>query len=191
MEKASSSKGANYKFGQLFGYKGPNEKIMEEDIISVMRFDNTGKKLALGDKAGRVIIFDCPESSKRREDYEYFSEFQSHTREFDPLRSMDIEEEVREISWLAPQGAYLKLLTTNDRTIKLWKVFEKTDKKVVKSAGKELSIPRLQGVETSYISQMQIAFSPKHISAINSVAPACNQQYMLSSDDVQAFLWSF
>lgn len=69
MEKGGASKASNYKFGQLFGYKGPKEKIMEEDVISVMRFDSTGKKLALGDKAGRVIIFDCPESSKRREDY--------------------------------------------------------------------------------------------------------------------------
>ena len=57
MDKAPSSKGCNYKFAQLFGYKGPNEKIMEEDIISVMKFDNSGRYLGLGDKAGRIIIF--------------------------------------------------------------------------------------------------------------------------------------
>jgi serine/threonine-protein phosphatase 2A regulatory subunit B len=57
MEKVSLSKGSNYKFAQLFGYKGPNEKIMEEDIISAMKFDKSGKFLALGDKAGRIIIF--------------------------------------------------------------------------------------------------------------------------------------
>jgi serine/threonine-protein phosphatase 2A regulatory subunit B len=57
MDKSSSSKGSGYKFGQLFGYKGPNEKILEEDIISSMKFDQSGRMLALGDKAGRVIIF--------------------------------------------------------------------------------------------------------------------------------------
>lgn len=57
MEKNATSKGGNYKFAQLFGYKGPNEKIMEEDIISSMKFDKSGRMLALGDKAGRVIIF--------------------------------------------------------------------------------------------------------------------------------------
>jgi hypothetical protein len=36
------SKGANYKFNQMFGYKGVNEKINEEDIINVMKFDQTG-----------------------------------------------------------------------------------------------------------------------------------------------------
>ncbi len=43
MEKASLNKSSNYKFAQLFGYKGPNQKIMEEDIISVMKFDKLGK----------------------------------------------------------------------------------------------------------------------------------------------------
>jgi len=33
---------------------------MEEDIISVMRFDNTGKYISLGDRAGRIIIFENP-----------------------------------------------------------------------------------------------------------------------------------
>lgn len=90
MDKNGISKGSNYKFTQLFGYKGPNEKILEEDIISAMKFDKSGKFLALGDKAGRVIIFECPDFSKKKEEYDYFSEYQSHTREFDPLRSMDI-----------------------------------------------------------------------------------------------------
>lgn len=59
MDKSSMSKGSNYKFAQLFGYKGPNEKIMEEDIISVIKFDQTGKFLSLGDKAGRIIVFEA------------------------------------------------------------------------------------------------------------------------------------
>jgi serine/threonine-protein phosphatase 2A regulatory subunit B len=73
MEKNSISKSGSYKFTQLFGYKGPNEKIMEEDIISVMKFDNSGKFLALGDKAGRIIIFECPESNKKKGEYDYFT----------------------------------------------------------------------------------------------------------------------
>lgn len=56
MEK-QTSKAASYKNLQIFGYKGPNEKIMEEDIISVMKFDSTGRYLALGDRVGRIIIF--------------------------------------------------------------------------------------------------------------------------------------
>lgn len=104
---------------------------------------------------------------------------------------MDIEEEIKDIAWLAPQGNYMKMITTNDRSIKLWKIFEKTDKKIVKSAGKDLTIPKLQGVETSYISQLQRQFSPKHLSSINSISSSSNEEFLLSSDDVHAFLWSF
>jgi serine/threonine-protein phosphatase 2A regulatory subunit B len=60
-----------------------------------MKFDKTGKFLAIGDKAGRIIIFQCPESNKKKEEYDYFTEFQSHMREFNPLRSMDVEEEIK------------------------------------------------------------------------------------------------
>lgn len=67
MDKTGGSKGSSYKMGQLFGYKGPNEKILEEDIISTMKFDKSGRMLALGDKAGRVIIFECPEGGKRKD----------------------------------------------------------------------------------------------------------------------------
>ena len=57
MEKIATSKSQNYKYSQIFGYKGPGEKILEEDIISVLKYDSTGRYLALGDNAGIVIVF--------------------------------------------------------------------------------------------------------------------------------------
>ena len=57
MEKNSPSKAGHYKYTQLFGYKGPNEKVMEDDIISTIAFDHSGHYLAVGDHAGRVIVF--------------------------------------------------------------------------------------------------------------------------------------
>lgn len=38
------------------------------------------------------------------------------------------------------------VLTTNSKNIKLWKLSQKTTKKVVRSAGKELAMPKLQVV---------------------------------------------
>ena len=96
---------------------------MEEDIITALRFDNTGNHLAVGDKAGRVIVFEAKENKKGPPTYEYFSEFQSHLKEFDALRSLDIEEEILNIRWLKSQGKYLKMATTNSRGIKIWKMF--------------------------------------------------------------------
>jgi hypothetical protein len=57
MQSKTNSSVSSYKLTQMFGYKGPGEKIQEEDIIAKLSFDQSGKFLALGDHAGRIIIF--------------------------------------------------------------------------------------------------------------------------------------
>ena len=57
MTSKSNNTAGNYKLAHMFGYKGPGEKVQEEDIISKISFDKTGKYVALGDHAGRIIIF--------------------------------------------------------------------------------------------------------------------------------------
>lgn len=52
------SKGQNFKLNQTFGYKGPNMKIQAQDIITTIKFNKSGDLLALGDQAGRIIIFE-------------------------------------------------------------------------------------------------------------------------------------
>jgi serine/threonine-protein phosphatase 2A regulatory subunit B len=51
-----------------------------------------------------------------------YSTFQSHEPEFDYLKSLEIEEKINKIRWLKRQNAAHFLLSTNDKTIKLWKV---------------------------------------------------------------------
>ena len=86
------SKGPNYKLCQMFGYKGQGEKVLTEDMISVMKFNNSGDMLAVGDHAGRIIVFDTTKKPKKKEDiFEYYAEFQAHTKEFDCLRSQEVE----------------------------------------------------------------------------------------------------
>jgi serine/threonine-protein phosphatase 2A regulatory subunit B len=55
------------------------KNVTDSDKLTALKFDKTGNYLALGDKAGRVIVFKHLEGKKSRvEDYDYFSEFQSH-----------------------------------------------------------------------------------------------------------------
>lgn len=61
------SKGANYKYSQIFGYKGPAERILDEDLITCIRFDSTGNYIALGDRAGRVIVFSTQPDAKNKD----------------------------------------------------------------------------------------------------------------------------
>jgi len=59
-------------------------------------------------------------------EYRYLTEFQSHEPEFDYLKSLEIEEKINTLKW-CNQGANDAnfVLSTNDKTIKLWKVYEK------------------------------------------------------------------
>ena len=54
-------------------------------------------------------------------DSRYLTEFQSHEPEFDYLKSLEIEEKINQVRWCHSCNSQL-LLSTNDKTIKLWRV---------------------------------------------------------------------
>lgn len=88
------------------------------------RFDESGVASDVdGGEKGTDAAF-----SGRKEpvEYRYLTEFQSHEPEFDYLKSLEIEEKINTLKW-CHQGANDAnfLLSTNDKTIKLWKVYEK------------------------------------------------------------------
>eukprot|EP00850_Spirogloea_muscicola_P015180 SM000114S24143 [mRNA] locus=s114:274273:279152:+ [translate_table: standard] len=126
-----------WRFGQVFGERAVGEEVQEVDIISAIEFDRTGEHLATGDRGGRVVLFerfDSKEAKPRKEleksdatsqrhiDYRYSTEFQSHEPEFDYLKSLEIEEKINKIRWCQISNGNRFLLSTNDKTIKLWKV---------------------------------------------------------------------
>lgn len=67
-----------------------------------------------------------PDSPLHTNPYEfrYLTEFQSHEPEFDYLKSLEIEEKINKVRWVRGRcgGKTHMLLTTNDKTVKLWKV---------------------------------------------------------------------
>ncbi|XP_072968156.1 serine/threonine protein phosphatase 2A 55 kDa regulatory subunit B beta isoform-like isoform X1 [Typha angustifolia] len=134
-----------WKFSQVFGERALGEEVQEVDIISAIEFDKSGNHLATGDRGGRVVLFertdlkdnvhrrdlekaDCP--INRHPEFCYKTEFQSHEPEFDYLKSLEIEEKINKIRWCQTSNSSLFLLSTNDKTIKFWKVQEKKVKNV-------------------------------------------------------------
>ncbi|KAH9664837.1 serine/threonine protein phosphatase 2A 55 kDa regulatory subunit B beta isoform [Citrus sinensis] len=120
--------------------------IASVDIISAIEFDKTGDHLATGDRGGRVVLFERTDtkdhggsrrdlermdySTSRHPEFRYKTEFQSHEPEFDYLKSLEIEEKINKIRWCQTANGALFLLSTNDKTIKFWKVQEKKVKKI-------------------------------------------------------------
>ncbi|KAH7858426.1 hypothetical protein Vadar_023756 [Vaccinium darrowii] len=135
-----------WKFSQVFGERTAGEEVQEVDIISAIEFDRTGDHLATGDRGGRVVLFERTDSKdhggsrrdlermdyalSRHPEFRYKTEFQSHEPEFDYLKSLEIEEKINKIRWCQTANGALFLLSTNDKTIKYWKVQEKKVKKI-------------------------------------------------------------
>ncbi|KAK6248985.1 hypothetical protein QUC31_020550 [Theobroma cacao] len=135
-----------WKFSQVFGERTAGEEVQEVDIISAIEFDRSGDHLATGDRGGRVVLFERTDTRdhvghqrdlermdypiNRHPEFRYKTEFQSHEPEFDYLKSLEIEEKINKIRWCQSANGALFLLSTNDKTIKFWKVQEKKVKKV-------------------------------------------------------------
>lgn len=179
----------DWQFLQCFGERTPGEEIQEADIISAVEFDSDGQHLATGDRGGRVVLFDRIPSQPPRVgpdqrappprlspfEYRYLTEFQSHEPEFDYLKSLEIEEKINQVRW-CHSGAASLLLSTNDKTIKLWKVYEK--KVVCLSDFNVSDTDSLSATQWSTSAGSQSASSPNG-SLPGMERTAMSQQYQL------------
>ncbi|KAG6890315.1 Protein phosphatase PP2A regulatory subunit B [Termitomyces sp. Mi166 len=224
MEDPSGSGG--WRFAQCFGDKGEVEDITEgmffprpysppkgvlrpthaalpsADIISTVEFDSTGNYLATGDKGGRVVLFERNEMKKGCE-YKFYTEFQSHEPEFDYLKSLEIEEKINKIRWCKRQNSAHFLLSTNDKTIKLWKVFEKSLKVVSESNhydgqrplppptnSNHLRLPRMTQQENIIAAVPRKVYANAHAYHIHSISVNSDQETYISADDLRINLWN-
>uniref|UniRef100_A0AAY4BHE6 Serine/threonine-protein phosphatase 2A 55 kDa regulatory subunit B n=1 Tax=Denticeps clupeoides TaxID=299321 RepID=A0AAY4BHE6_9TELE len=178
----------------------------EADIISTVEFNSTGELLATGDKGGRVVVFQREQESKnqphRRGEYNVYSTFQSHEPEFDYLKSLEIEEKINKIRWLPQQNAAYFLLSTNDKTVKLWKISERDKRPEGYNLKDEdgrirdpttitaLRVPVLRPMDLMVEATPRRVFSNGHTYHINSISINSDYETYMSTDDLRINLWN-
>jgi len=198
LREMAEDKAAGWKFHQVFGDKGFVEEIAEADIITAVEFDHTGDFLATGDKGGRIVLFERDQKGKELL-YNFYTEFQSHEPEFDYLKSLEIEEKINQIKWLKRQNSARFLLSTNDKTIKLWKIYEKqlntiSNMNLAENGADEeatsLRVPQLTHQETVCAAVPRRVFANAHAYHINSVSLNSDDETYLSADDLRINLWN-
>jgi serine/threonine-protein phosphatase 2A regulatory subunit B len=163
------------------------------------------------------VLFERNETKKTCE-YKFHTEFQSHEPEFDYLKSLEIEEKINKIKWCKRQNASHYLLSTNDKTIKLWKVFEKSLKVVAENnlsseltpAGSgvangggpvrypqqhfrsvaDLKFPRMTHHDTVVAAVPRRVYANAHAYHINSISVNSDGETFISSDDLRINLWN-
>jgi len=199
----------DWKFVQSFG----DDNSSDDDLVTAVEFDETGQYLAVGDKAGRICIFEghqvssSPHSNKRPViplEYKFYTEFQSHEPEFDCLKSLEIEEKINMIKWGKKMNNGLFLLACNDKTIKYWKVHEKKIKRPARLDGPPVSmantptylssdllnIPKLTHHQTITTATPKRVYSNAHGYHVNSISINSDGETFISADDLRINLWN-
>lgn len=219
-QSSQSTDPLDWKYIQSFG----DDMASDDDLVTAVRFDSSGDYLAVGDKAGRICIFEGHASKAGINmgalntgkggvrppqpllQYKFYTEFQSHDREFDSLKSQDIEEKINMIQWGKRLSTGMFLLATNDKTIKFWKVHDKKLKRVRPansinqsltpaihkiSPTEELIIPRLQHSQTITTATPKRVYANAHDYHINSISLNSDGETFLSADDLRINQWHF
>jgi len=204
----SVSDNLEWKFSQVFG-EGRNT-VDDVSDVSAIEFDDTGDFIAVGDRGGRIVLFERDEKADKgnnnnkkhiakNPEYKFFTEFQSHEPEFDYLKSLEIEEKINKIKWCKRQNNAHFLISTNDKTIKLWKVFEKKikaistnthDRNRTAKTSKDIVIPSVDTRETVVAATPRRVFANAHAYHINSISLNSDGETYISSDDLRINLWN-
>jgi len=180
-------------FFQSFGDSG--EATAEADTVSAVEFDTTGNYLATGDRGGRIVVFQRNGGSfTDTEDGEWsvLHQFQSHEAEFDYLKSLEIEEKINQIKWCKPIANNNFLLSTNDKTIKLWKIGRRrVHQRTSTSQKTELSIPSLSLTEDDFavMATPRRTYPNAHAYHINSISLNSDGETFISADDLRINWW--
>lgn len=206
-ESGPLEQGVQWKFSQVKGNVDGDDTHADADIISCVEFSYDGEYLATGDKGGRVVIFQRDQSGKyvngaRSREYNVYSTFQSHEPEFDYLKSLEIEEKINQIKWLKKKNAANFILSTNDKTVKLWKISER-ERKVADDAwnvqrrtnshiggfGGDLAIPSIVPMELIVEASPRRVYGNAHTYHVNSISVNSDEETFLSADDLRINLW--
>jgi len=163
---------SEWEFSQMFGEEDDNLSDSDtanndDNLISSLAFDSSGKFLAVGYNCGQVVVL----SQQNDQTYQLHAEFKSHDSEFDFLTSTEIEEKINTIKWF-PYGAN-RLLTANDKTIKLFKMCERVHDGTVDVSIKPKKV-----------------YEGAHAYNINSVSFNSDGETFISSDDLRVNLWN-
>eukprot|EP01121_Diplochlamys_sp_Union-15-3_P018487 TRINITY_DN6726_c0_g4_i2.p1 TRINITY_DN6726_c0_g4~~TRINITY_DN6726_c0_g4_i2.p1 ORF type:complete len:481 (+),score=72.48 TRINITY_DN6726_c0_g4_i2:52-1494(+) len=176
----SKEKTTNWEFSQMFGEDESDdegdfgEETSTDNWISSLAFDSTGDFLAVGYNCGQVVVLKQQDEDNT---YQLYTEFKSHDSEFDFLTSMEIEEKINMIRWYPFSSHTPLMMTCNDKTVKLFKMFEK--------------ITTRDGEKKSEVQVVnKLTYEGAHSYNINSISFNSDGETWISSDDLRINLWN-
>lgn len=160
----------------------------EQDFVSTVEFDQTGEFIAAATRLGKIGVYqkNPDEEQAVLHPYRGYCTFQSHTAEFDYLKSLEIEERINSVRWCRRESADSQLLlSTNDKTIRLWKLKSSRPGKAATNGFVGATASGTPVVKA----HPRMVYSNGHIYHINSLSLNSDGETFLTSDDLRINLW--
>uniref|UniRef100_A0A7S3D003 Serine/threonine-protein phosphatase 2A 55 kDa regulatory subunit B n=1 Tax=Palpitomonas bilix TaxID=652834 RepID=A0A7S3D003_9EUKA len=203
-----------WKSTQVVGEGRNQDPELESDFITALEFDETGRYLAIGDRSGKIQVLEskkekastpsgkagAKKGTSSDAEYQPLAEFQSHEPEFDYLKSLEIEEKINKIRWMKRTSGSHMMLSTNDKTIKLWKLSERRTPTVSNAntdsaaagvrRGGVLKFPKRQMGEKGPVAMPRKVYQNAHAYHINSISCNSDGETFISADDLRINLWN-
>ena len=181
---------------------------MGPPAISCVAFDSTGNYLAYADRAGRCYIF-CrngepfasltpnPEPSPAPNGYTLIDVVEAYQPQLDTLNSTEIEAKVNVLKFVNMGNGSVFFLTSNDKTIKMWKIWERKYSQpeeyepveAILDDWKYLKFPKVQPGQSAIWHKETKVFAADHEYHVNSISTSSGGETFLSSDDLTVQLW--
>ncbi|XP_024976957.1 serine/threonine protein phosphatase 2A 55 kDa regulatory subunit B beta isoform-like isoform X2 [Cynara cardunculus var. scolymus] len=208
----SSSSILDWKFSQVFGERSPGEDVENIDVISAIEFDKSGDYLAVGDRGGRVVIFEkkagkdvTSKQYSRNEleksdvmvlqhpEYRYKTEFQSHEpevkeRKLKKVKEMDLGPYVSSENALLSERSFVsgesKSSVANGLSLE-W--IDKMETSIsVSNAGHMNG----QNIGETAFARCRKMYAHAHDYNINSISNNSDGETFISADDLRINLWN-
>ena len=120
------------------------------------------------------------------------------------MKSLEINERINKLSWLPRTQNSHFILSTNDKTIKLWKIKERQVQSVLENnltlsqrsnnnntiGSNDLTLPKVISREKVVAATPKRIFSSAHAYNIHSISPCSDGEIFISSDDLRINLWN-
>lgn len=192
------------RLGEIIDYESRIIPGEETHIVTASDFSENGSHFAVGDKGGRVVIFENKERknklNQKEQELNYLYEFGSMERDFNYLNSKEYFETIRDLKVFNSQSSKenINLLLAGYRKIKLESVYIKAEREFENEAmisppnGKNvnLKVPKLKNVTKTINNKTKKEFAVTHQSGIKNLSFNCsNRENFISCDKKNIYLW--
>eukprot|EP00767_Chilomastix_cuspidata_P003876 gnl/Chilomastix_cuspidata/4005.p1 GENE.gnl/Chilomastix_cuspidata/4005~~gnl/Chilomastix_cuspidata/4005.p1 ORF type:complete len:470 (+),score=101.79 gnl/Chilomastix_cuspidata/4005:57-1412(+) len=200
----------DWRLSQLFGGSTANQIVSDNDIVSRLKFDTTGDHIAVGDRGGRLVLFNRKPQrvsihtykstrAKSRVEYQFLTEIQSHEESFDPLFSAQVLSEIRSIEWFEPTRNARFVMAANARSARLWAVSTQSRARTVSTTAQsarcaaspaDLRFPSFADEESFVRSRMRGEYTPPGPAEVHSVSASADGVSFLAATTTGVYTWN-